>query len=206
MKARGGVGGGGFDPVPVGVHRAVCVAVVDLGMQPAYRAEYKPAYKVLLTFELPDELTDNGEPRLISETLTASMSTKANLRKLIESWFGKGFPSDEAAGDFDLRNLLGRPAFLNVTHTQKGEKTYAKVTSVIPLPKNAEKPIPSGEPLYYSEAGDQPLEERSLVYSKLPEWVRKKIDGQIRATPEPLSVPAGAASTDGAFDGDDIPF
>lgn len=200
MKARAGIGGGGFDPIPAGVHRAVCTGVVDLGMQPSFNPAYKPNYKLLLTFELPDELTDDGEPRLISDTQTASMSKKANLRKIVESWYSKSFPDDEAAGEFDLRNLLGRPAFISVIHKSKGDKTYANISSVSALPKSAEKPEPKGDLIYYSEAGDQSLEERSAAYAKLPEWIQKKIDQQLRASPVP-ATPEGQFGAD-----DDIPF
>ena len=71
----------------------------------------------------------------IGRTFTASMSEKANLRKLIESWFGKKFPNDEAAADFDCTKLLGYKCLLNVTHTEKGQKTYANVANATPIPK-----------------------------------------------------------------------
>lgn len=199
-----------FEMVPAGNHVAICNAIVDLGMQPGSGMYPEPKRQVYIRFELPTErikyTKDGAEmegPMSIGRSLTASMSEKANLRKIIESWFGKKFPNDDAAADFDLTNLLARKCLLNVTHTEKGQKTYANIANATPIPKGMTADYPQHNPsLYYSlEAPDQ------KVYNALPEWLRKKIDERLEDEPEKEA--AGAYSEVGDrnadFD-DDIPF
>lgn len=186
---------GDFKPVEVGVHRAVCSTLVDLGMQGG--GQYAPAYKIALGFQLPDQLNDKGEPMTITQTFTASMHKKANLRKLIETWFGKAFPTEDVAKEFDLQALLGRVALINVVHVERQGKVYANISAVMGLTAGMEKPVLAGQPLFYSE--DLPQADRSRAYAALPEWLRKKVDEQLRP-----GTPQGASTTDVADD--DIPF
>lgn len=186
---------GDFKPIDVGVHRAVSYLMIDLGLQGG--GKFEPAYKLALGFQLPDNLSDKGDPLTIVQTYTCSMNKKANLRKLIESWFGKAFPTEEAANEFDLKNLLGRPAFVNVTHTERGGKVYANISTITSIPASVEKPVLRGEPIFYSESMDPA--ERSKAYARLPEWLRKKVDDQLRP-------PTAAAEAGSTVEDDDIPF
>lgn len=201
--------GGDFEIVPSGNHVAICNAVVDLGMQPGSGMYPEPKRQVYIRFELPTErikYTKDGiemeGPMSIGRSLTASMSEKANLRKLIESWFGKKFPTDDAAADFDLKNLLGRKCLLNVTHTDKGGKTYANIANATPIPKGMVADQTQHNPsLYYS------LDDHvQATFAALPEWLRKKIEARLDEEPEkePEGANAGVGR-DGDFD-DDIPF
>jgi hypothetical protein len=192
FKARQ-ISNGDFKPIDVGVHRAVSYLMIDLGLQGG--GKFEPAYKLALGFQLPDNLSDKGDPLTIVQTYTCSMNKKANLRKLIESWFGKAFPTEEAANEFDLQNLLGRPAFVNVTHTERGGRVYANISTVTGIPASVEKPALKGEAIFYSESMDPP--ERSKAYAQIPEWLRKKVDEQLR----PGTEKAAAPDTD-----DDVPF
>lgn len=198
MKARQ-QSEGSFTPLPIGVHTSVLLALVDLGMQPG--GQYAPAYKTAFIWQTPDQTAESGEPMTITKVFTSSMHKKSNLRKTIESWFGKAFPSEEAAKDFKLETLLGRPCLLNVTHDQKGDKTYANVASVIPLPASMPKPTLKGETFFYDE--ELPPAERSAAYQRVPEWLRKKIDEQLR--PQKASSDAGTGNREAGSD-DDIPF
>lgn len=193
--------GGSFKPLDAGVYAGVCTMLVDVGMQPG--GQYNDAYKVVLGFELPGAPErDDGKQVTISTTLTNSMDKKANLRKFIESWFGKGFPSEEIAKEFDLSKLLGKVALVSVTHKERQGKVYANITGLTQLPKEMPAPTAKGETLFYTE--EMPTEERSKAYAALPEWIRKKVDDQIRPETE-VKTPAGVAA--GAVDGgDDIPF
>src|SRR5258706_15370007 len=91
-----------FEVVPAGNHLAICNAIVDLGMQPGSGMYPDPKPQLYLRFELPaKQITyqkdgkDLTGPMSIGRSLTASMSEKANLRKIIESWQGAAFPSDD---------------------------------------------------------------------------------------------------------------
>lgn len=197
-----------FAIVPAGNHIAICNAVVDLGMQPGSGMYPEPKRQVYIRFELPTERVkytkDGAEiegPMSVGRSLTASMSEKANLRKLIESWFGKKFPSDDAAADFDMANLLGRRCLLNVTHTEKGGKTYANIANATPIPKGmVADQQQHNKSLFYSL--DDP---DAQVFKQLPEWLQKKIHERLNDEPEkePETAVAGGGYND--LD-DDIPF
>lgn len=171
-----------FEICPAGNHVGICNAIIDLGMQRGTAMYPNPKRQVYIRFELPGErikyVKDGKEiegPMSIGTTMTASMSEKANLRKLLESWNGKKFSSDEKAAEFDLKVLLGRRCLLNVTHTEKGQKTYANIQNATPLPKgmisNEKQHNPS---LYFSL--DEP---DSTAFNALPDWLKKKINERL---------------------------
>lgn len=171
-----------FEMVPAGNHIAICTGVIDLGIQPGSGMYPDPKHQVYIRFELPTETISyekDGQqvtgPMSVGRTLTASMSEKANLRKLIESWFGKKFPSDDAAADFDVKTLLGRKCLLNVTHTEKGGKVYANIANATPIPKGMSADHPQHNPsVYFSLASSD-----QATFDKLPKWLKEKIDGRI---------------------------
>jgi hypothetical protein len=172
---------GDFEPVPAGSHIAVCDIVADIGLQPGSGMYPQPKNQVYIRFEIPAERVEfekDGKkqvgPAVIGKTYTASMNEKANLRHHLESWRGKGF-TDEEAEAFDVSAILGKPCMLTVMHTQKGEKTYANIASIGGLPKGISPKtiIPELTPIFYHGV------QNPSTYQALPEWLRKKIDGQI---------------------------
>ena len=201
--------GGDFKPVPVGVHPAVCSAVVDIGVQPQTNPAYKPTRKLVLSWQLPVTLTDAGKPMTISATFTESMNKKANLRKFIENWFGKSFPNDKAAESFDYSALLGRACMVNVVHKDGKEgKVFANVSAALPLMAGVEKPaLPKDQQIYYAPKDPTiTADQLSAAYVALPEWLKKKIEQQV--PPVESDGVAGDVQQEAAAQaaGDDIPF
>lgn len=196
-------GGKEFKPVPAGTHRAVCTMVVDMGVQPSARFTPKP--KVYVRFELPDERTEwtdkdgnkHEGPMVIGKQYTASLSEKANLRRDLEGWRGKLFTDDELKA-FDLKNILGAPAMIGVTHNVSGGKTYANLATIMGLPKGMEKPKAAGELITYDL--DQHDE---AAYQKLPGWLQEAI--KERVSSDTARTVAANGSSAPEFD-DDIPF
>jgi hypothetical protein len=182
-----------FEIAEAGNHVAICNAIVDLGMQTGSVQYPDPKHKVYLRFELPQEIISyqkDGEtvqgPLSIGQTFTASMSAKANLRKFVESWFGKPFPSDDAAAAFEFKSLLGKRCLLNVTHTEKSGKTYANIATATPLPKGMKSEEKQHNPSLFFDLENFDDD----IYAKLPEWLRKKIAGRIQDVkndPEPFN-------------------
>lgn len=126
--------GGNFQPAPAGVHQAVCVDVVDLGiLEVTYKGETKRQHKVNLAWQINED-RDDGKPFLVFKRYTLSLHEKAGLRKDLESWRGKKFTRDEELG-FDVETIIGTNCLLNITHNQQGDKTYANVVSIMPLAK-----------------------------------------------------------------------
>jgi hypothetical protein len=174
-------GGGDFSPMPSGNHVAVCNMVVDLGKQKTeYQGETKVQHKVFIRWETPHERftwtdRDGNEregPRVIGKTYTLSLHENAALRGDLESWRGRGFTEEERKG-FDVAKLLGAPCMVNVLHVEKNGKTYANVSSIGALPKGMDKPSCELGPLIYDD-------EHASSYDELPEWLRKKVDEQVR--------------------------
>ena len=136
-----------FELVPEGNHIAVCYRVIDLGTQHGeYLGKPKIQRKVLISWELPDEKMADGRPFTIGQKFTWSMSEKANLRQVLESWRGKAFTeADFGPGGFDIANIIGVGCMLNVVHSHKNGKTYANIASVAKLPKGMASPGPSNQ-------------------------------------------------------------
>lgn len=141
IATRGEEGGKDFQPAPQGVHQAVCVDVIDLGiLEVTWAGQTKKQHKILISWQL-DENRDDGKPFLVSKRYTLSLNEKANLRKDLESWRGRKFTLEEEAG-FDVETILGVNCLLNVQHNEKAEKTYANVVSIMPLVKGMSKLFP----------------------------------------------------------------
>ena len=88
-----------YEPIPTGLKKAICVNVIDIGLQPGFQ-NGKPQQKVVLVWELED-LQEDGAHFLVTKKYTASLGDKAILRKDLKSWRGKDFEQDDLAG-FDL--------------------------------------------------------------------------------------------------------
>lgn len=196
-------GGKEFEAAPIGNHTARCVGMIDLGTQQGeYQGKTTHARKIVLRWELPNELISEGEwagkPFVVSQFYTASLSEKANLRKLLESWRGKPFTPDELMG-FDSKNLLDKPCMVNITHT---EKKKAKVTSVAQMPKGMQVPGRVNDLLYFSL---EPDDFKPAIYEALPKFYKEMIE----KSPEWAELQGRPAkSAPGKFDDfeDDIPF
>lgn len=164
------------DPVPAGVHHAVCYAVIDLGTQDPGNPQFRASRKVMILWELPHETIDTQDgpkPRIISSEYTASIGKKATLRSVLESWRGKPFTADELNG-FDLKNIIGANCQLNIVHKQgkaDPSKTYARIQGVVPLVKGMAPVLPVNEKLHYTI----PDEGAIIPPANIPEWISGKI-------------------------------
>lgn len=127
-----------FTPAPEGAHQAVCVDVVDMGVE---ETPWGKKHKVKLRWQIAEDM-ENGKPYLVSQRYTASLHEKAKLRHDLEAWRGRAFTEAELA-QFDLETLIGANCLLNVIHRQ-GSKggTFANVASVAPLIKGMAKIAP----------------------------------------------------------------
>jgi hypothetical protein len=152
-------GGGNFQIAPAGNHVAICYQMIELGQ--LYDKKYdKWSRKVLLGWELPMETMDDGRPFIVSNRFTASLGENAALRRQLESWRGRPFSAQELAG-FDLKAVLGKPCMVNIVHKQVGDKTYANITSITPLPKGMEVPAQQNANQVF-EFGDQGFDEAAF--------------------------------------------
>lgn len=194
-------GGGSFEPrkpIEAGAYAAVCDMIVDLGVQPSPGGQFAPKRTVVLRFQIPSvrvEITKDGEtkdlPAVISRTVGLVLHEKSTLYALLTSWRGKSFTPEELKA-FDLSKVAGKAAFINVTHAVKGDRTYANLTSIMPIPKGMPAPKLEGEALVYSTDASDPD-----IFDKLPEWMQTKIAGRIIEAPKSAPrapTPAGGES------------
>jgi len=145
-----------FKPAPEGPTLGLCVRVIDLGTQRTeFSGSIKHQRKLVLGFELPnvkiDEGDHAGEPYIIHQRFTASMSDKANLRPFIENWFAKKFVSPEQIHGLasNMHKLLGQPGLVNIVHSKDGK--YANISTIMKWtgPK-AELPTPFNKLIAFS--------------------------------------------------------
>ena len=159
--------GGDFPKAPVGTHVARCYQVIDLGHQKTtWQGEDKWLHKVMLSWELCNELMDDGKPFAVSARYTVSLSEKSLLRPTLEAWRGKPFTDEELNG-FDVKNVLGAYCMVGVVHNTDNGKTYANVSAILPLPKGMAKPVAFNPTLYFDLENDD--------VTKLPDWLQKTV-------------------------------
>lgn len=207
-------GGTEFKPIPEGTYVAVCVRIIDLGTQlTTFKGADKLQRKVLIAWEIPEvEVEFDGEtrPGLTMSRYTASLSDKANLRKVLEAWRGKRFTEDELRG-FDLKNILGQPCQVQILHSEHDGRTYANIASIMALPKGMTKPVPVHPLINFSLDAD---EFNPAMYDLLSDSLKQTIAGSPeykartgQALPTADQDPREFAPSDAgaAFD-DDIPF
>lgn len=189
--------------IPAGTHQARCYGVIDLGTQ--YSERFGTwARKVMLQFELPLEVMDDGRPLAISAKYTLSLNEKANLRHILESWLGRQITAEEEKNGFALGSMLGAPCLLSVTHSDSNGKVYANVVAVMSVPKGTKVPDQSNPAISYDvENGKDP------VFEKLPEWIRTAISQsrEFKGETEPDTEPTAEelADTNVPFDIPEVP-
>lgn len=137
IVAKSNDSNGSFANAPQGTHQGVCCDIVDLGLLdvPQPNGQMKKVHKIDVVWQLPIVNDENGKRFTVRKRYTLSLSEKANLRKDLEAWRGKPFPKEIVETGFDVENLLGVNALLNVQHEASREgKVYANVKAIMALP------------------------------------------------------------------------
>ena len=131
IVAKGGEKSSSFPSVSVGVHKARCIKVIDLGTQKnEFEGNITWKRQALVIWEVPDQTNETSEPLTISRFYTLSLHEKSNLGIDLTSWRGRPFSETEKKG-FDISKLIGHTCLLNVIQGNKNNK----IGSVMPLPK-----------------------------------------------------------------------
>ena len=164
------------EPIPAGVHHAICFGVIELGTQEPTDPKYNKNKKIVIMWELPHETIDTPEgikPRVISNDYTQSIDKKATLRGVLESWRGRAFTADEL-NRFALDNILGVNCQLNIVHKQgiaDPSRTFARIQGVVPLVKGMAPLKPTNKIIKYDIPTSGPFE----IPESIPEWIAEKI-------------------------------
>lgn len=146
-------GGQTFPPHPEGQFPARCIDVWDVGI---VETQYGKKHRVCVRFYCGQFHKIEGDlhPAFLDCYFNATLNEKSSLRAFLENWRGRVFTKDELDG-FDLDNLVGAPALLQVVHKQGEKKTYANVKVVMKLPGGMT--APDGAPNYV-RIKDRPTE------------------------------------------------
>jgi len=84
-----------FIPAPSGLHRAVCVDVIDLGIvKRVYNGEMSMPHMIKLVWQIEPTM-DDGSHFIITKDYTLALSPRANLYRDLTSWRKKEFTDDE---------------------------------------------------------------------------------------------------------------
>lgn len=127
------VKGSTFDPTPEGQYQAVCCDVVE---QYGVETQYGPKNKIKFVFQTRDLIEEGpmaGKPWLVSTSMNANLSDKGRMLPFLESWRSRKFTKDELKA-FDVEQVLGANAIIQVVHAESGGKTYANIQTIIKLP------------------------------------------------------------------------
>lgn len=198
-----------FALTPAGNHVAVCYRFIDLGTQAVeWMGQKKLQHKVMISWELPNELMTEGEhagqPFTMHQRYTWSMSDKSNLRHVLESWRGRAFTEEDFTGPkrFNVKNIVGKPCMLSIVHETKNGNTYANIMGVASMPKGMEAPTLINPPVYFALEKDG---YDAAVFESLSD----KLKETIKASPEYRElvegVPAKPHAPEPGLD-DEIPF
>lgn len=187
-----------FELTPEGTHLARCFRLIDVGTQTfEYQGKEKKAHKVLISWEIPAELREDGTPFQISKKYTVSLHEKASLRKDLEAWRGRAFTEQELDG-FDLKNIVGKACYINIAHEVKGDKTYANIKSIMALPKGVNCPPLVNTPIIFDLDNFD-----AMVYNGLSDGIKKLIEASQEWYDKDAVAKSDATQT---HEGDGIPF
>ncbi len=169
------------DLVPAGNYIARCYKMIEVGtVAEVVMGQTKTLHKVRIGWELPTETktfdpAKGEQPLVVDQEYTLSMSEKANLRKMLESWRGKAFTEKEAEA-FDITALLGVPCMLNIIHKQNkaGTSSYEQIAGVTAVPRGFQVPPQVNKNFVLSyDAWNQEL------FDNLPDFIKTKMQGSL---------------------------
>ena len=156
-----------YQIAPKGMHVGTLYSLVDLGTQiMEYQGEVKVRRRIYMTFELPEDLMEDGRPFSIGKEYTLSTNENATLTEHLTTW-----RDIKNVKGFDLKSLLGESANLSIVYAESAKgRTYAKIISLGQLMNSQKLPAIHNDLVYFSM---NQFDES--VYQKLPEWMKGRI-------------------------------
>jgi len=165
--------GGNFEKPSIGIARAVCVFVEDIGTHlKVFSGEQKSSHQIIIGFELEEKLKEGecaGKPFLMSKFYKFSLHEKSNLSKDLESWFSKKFTPEQRKDGFDIEKLIGINCQVNMVEIEKSDKSIdIAIGGIIPASKEGEKlvPVVTSAPEWVSKFRAKSLEAQSASKSQ----------------------------------------
>ena len=151
----------------VGQHAAVCVQLIDVGVQPSEK--YNPSAKLIIGWEITDEPKRDGTPFIVYKWIGASLGKSAKLTEFLTAWRGKPFTNDELKA-FNLTKLLGQQCTLNLIQNEKGKTEVSNCFASKPIP--GQQPAPPTTAVSFFDFDTATLED----FEQLPEWAKNHVE------------------------------
>lgn len=130
-----------FEPCPEYTGRGVCVDVTPLK---TVETAFGVKDKFRIVFEVDMTREDGSLWCVWSTGFNATLHEKGALRKFLKQWLGRDL-TDQERVEFETDSLVGKSAFLVVSHNQGEDGTiYANIAACTPL-KGLEPLKPSGK-------------------------------------------------------------
>ncbi len=126
---------------PEGTFQSVCCDIVDLGLKETQYSTNKYPF-VRIVFQI-EEKNQYGNRYTVSRQFKLSSHPDSGLRQFLESWMDKTFTEADFAVGFNVENLIGENAVIEIAHVEVGENLYANIVAIAPTP--------SGSPFLYPE-------------------------------------------------------
>ena len=194
-----------FIPAPSGLHRAVCVDVIDLGIvKRVYNGEMSMPHMIKLVWQIEPTM-DDGSHFIITKDYTLALSPRANLYRDLTSWRKKEFTDDELKG-FDVEKIVGAPCLINVVEkrSQKTGNLYTKVDSVLPM-QSGQAPL-SADGKYTRVIERDRQEQDNYVSNARARYQKQFEEASQQYAPEKTET-GGRPDTSSTNDfDDDLPF
>ena len=182
FKTKAKTSEGDFELPPGGTYPAVWVGLINLGTQPReFNGKKWEEEKIYFLWELVGEHDSKGKPFIVSNDYTFSLHEKANLRKMVEGYYGKALGAEQ---ELDLVLLIGKPCILSLSEglSGKGQK-YVEIVGV----QRPMKGQTIGKPETEQFVWDFDLHE-GTGDPQIPDWVPpiygRKIVDEIKKSPE----------------------
>lgn len=167
-----------FVPAPAGSHVVRLFQMIDLGMQDfIHQGQTSRNHKIYLSFELPEELMENGQPFIVGKEVILSLASgkrDSMLLQMATALINKQLTgADLAELKTDLFKLNGKYAIANIVHRTAAltGNVRAEIVSLTPLMKGMNKPVPVNEEFTFSL--EQTVSQAHL--DKIPAFLRRKI-------------------------------
>ena len=108
----------------------------------------------------------------------ATLSENSDLRRDVDALAQKKLTQDDLDGNYELRNLIGRPCIITVRHKSgSGGRAVATVVLVRPVPKSDVQPSPAA-----ASSVQGPTPPIALDVAKLPDAEAQSLAGSNPAT------------------------
>ena len=128
--------GGSSEPHPAGGFPAICIDVVDKGLQQStWEGKEVTRHRFFFRFYCGQTRAD-GSIAWVNRGLTLTTHEKGTVWSFLGAWMGRSF-SEGDRRTFDMEQMIGEPAYLQVLH----KDGRAQINSIMPLPTGM--PVPN---------------------------------------------------------------